>query len=189
MYFIENFRSRRELSGAGWPGSIQTMMKPHLADLLLDHIERTVPVLQIGQDRMSYYPGAAFAGLVGNAYPQAWKAWPSKAPSGSQWFAIHLDAIGIFWEVDYVKWAKRCAFVATTDHRFYWPDGKSGLAGKVLRPLFQDWMLRGALAGEFGPDYLSELAADPVLLQEYDEHLEVMAALLARYEIEERLQC
>lgn len=138
---------------------------------------------------MSYYPGAAFAGLVGNAYPQAWKAWPSKAPSGSQWFAIHLDAIGIFWEVDYVKWAKRCAFVATTDHRFYWPDGKSGLAGKVLRPLFLDWMLRGALAGEFGPDYLSELAADPVLLQEYDEHLEVMVALLARYEIEERLQC
>ena len=135
---------------------------------------------------MQFYPGTAFVGLASNAYPQAWRAWPSKTPSGSQWFAIHLDAIGIFWEVDYVKWAKRCAFVSTTDHRFYWPDGKPGLAGKVLRPLYLDWMLRGALAGEFGPDYMLGLAADPVLLQEYDEHLEEMAQLLDRYEIEAR---
>lgn len=84
---------------------------------------------------------------------------------------------------------KRCAFVSTTDHRFYWPDGKPGLAWRVLRPLYLDWMLRGALAGEFGSDYLPELAADPVLFQEYDEHLEEMAALLVRYQIEERLQC
>jgi hypothetical protein len=162
------------------------MIKPHLADLLLDHIDRTVPVLQIGRDRMQFYPGAAFAGLASNAYPQAWKACPSKEPSGSQWFAIHLDAIGIFWEVDYVTWGKRCAFVSTTDHRFYWPDGKPGLAWRVLRPLFLDWMLKGSLAGEFGPDYLRGMASDPVLLDEYDEHLEEMATLLARYEIEER---
>ncbi|WP_254894117.1 hypothetical protein [Pseudomonas aeruginosa] len=138
---------------------------------------------------MQFDPGSAFAGLASNAYPQAWKACPSKDPSGSQWFAIHLDAIGIFWEVDYVAWGKRCAFVSTTDHRFYWPDGKPGLAWRVLRPLYLDWMLRGALAGEFGSDYLPELAADPVLFQEYDEHLEEMAALLVRYQIEERLQC
>ena len=85
-----------------------------------------------------------------------------------------------------MTWGKRCAFVATTDHRFYWPDGKPGLAGRVLRPLYEDWMLRGALAAEFGPDYLRGLASDPVLLEEYDEHLEEMAMLLTRYEIEAR---
>jgi hypothetical protein len=47
-------------------------------------------------------------------------------------------------------------------------------------------MLKGALAGEFGPDYLRGLASDPVLLDEYDEHLEEMATLLTRYEIEAR---
>ncbi|EIK54716.1 hypothetical protein YO5_18162 [Stutzerimonas stutzeri TS44] len=164
-------------------------MKPHLNDLLLDHVYNTAAVLQIGRDRMNFYPGSAFAGLALNAYPQPWCAWASKEPSGSTWFAIHLDAIGIYWEVGYVIWAKRCAFVATPDHRFYWDHGKPGLAWKVLRPLYEDWMLRGALAAEFGPDYLRGLASDPVLLDEYDTHLEVMAALLARYEIEERLQC
>ena len=74
-------------------------MKPHLNDLLLDHIIKSVPVLQIGRDRMAYYPGAAFAGLACNAYPQSWRAKASKEPSGSLWFAIHLDAIGIYWEV------------------------------------------------------------------------------------------
>lgn len=161
-------------------------MKPHLADLLLDHIDNTVPVLQIGRDRMIYYPGAAFVGLASNAYAQSWKAWPSKEPSGSLWFSIFLDAIGIDWPVDYVVWGKGCALVATRDHRFYWNHGKPGLAWRVLRPLYLDWMLRGALAGEFGPDYLRGLASDPVLLDEYDEHLEEMATLLARYEIEER---
>lgn len=83
---------------------------------------------------MNFYPGSAFAGLALNAYPQPWRAWASKEPSGSTWFVIHLDAIGIYWEVDYVVWAKRCAFVATTDHHFYWPDGQPGLAARVLRP-------------------------------------------------------
>lgn len=135
---------------------------------------------------MNFYPGAVFAGLTGNAYPQAWRAWSSKGPSGSQWFAIHLDAIGIFWEVDYVTWGKRCAFMSTNEHRFYWPDGKPGLAWRVLRPLFLDWMLKGALAGEFGLDYMLGLATDPVLLYEFDDHQEEMAKLLETYEIGER---
>ena len=185
--FIENCGASYELSGAIWASTIQ-VMKPHLTDLLLDHIESTVPVLQIGRDRMTYYPGSAFAGLASNAYFQSWRARSSMAPSGSQWFAIHLDAIGIFWAVDYVAWGGRCAFVSTTEHCFYWPDGKPGLAEKVLRPLYLDWMLRGALAAEYGPDYFPGLSSDPVLLSEYYEHLEDMALFLAAYAIEERPQ-
>ncbi len=161
-------------------------MKPHLNDLLLDHIINSVPVLQIGRDRMAYYPGSAFAGLARNAYQQPWRAKASKEPSGSLWFTIFLDAIGIDWPVDYVIWGKGCALVATPEHRFYWSHGKPGLAGKVLRLLFVDWMLRGALAGEFGPDYMPSVAADPVLLGEYDEHLEEVGQLLQRYAIEGR---
>lgn len=47
-------------------------------------------------------------------------------------------------------------------------------------------MLRGALAAEFGPDYLRGLASDPVLLDEFDEHQEEMAKLLETYAIEAR---
>lgn len=161
-------------------------MKPHLNALLLDHIINSVPVLQIGRDRMAYYPGSAFAGLARNAYQQPWRAWASKQPSGSLWFTIFLDAIGIDWPVDYVIWGKGCALVATPDHRFYWHHGKPGLAGRVLRPLYEEWMLRGALAAEFGPDYLRGLASDPVLLDEFDEHQEEMAKLLETYAIEAR---
>lgn len=162
------------------------MIPPHLSDLVVDHIVNTVPVLQIGRDRMVYYPGSAFAGLACNAYPQSWRAWASKEPSGSLWFAIHLDAIGIYWEVDYVAWAKGCAFVSTPEHRFYWAHGKPGLAERVLRPLYLDWMLQGALAVEYGPDYLPGLAGDPVLLDEYSEYQEQMAQLLSRFAIEAR---
>lgn len=164
-------------------------MKSHLADRLLARIDHTVPVLQIGRDRMRYYPGAAFAGLARNAYAQSWRAWPSKEASGSQWFAIHLEAIGIFWEVDYVIWEKGYALVSTPEHRFYWSHGKPGLAGQVLRPLYLDWMLRGALAAEYSTEYLRGLAADPVLLSEYDEHLEHLAQLLEKYTIEKRPRC
>ncbi|HHL0981901.1 TPA: hypothetical protein ACQT0E_006826, partial [Pseudomonas aeruginosa] len=59
---------------------------------------------------MTYYPGSAFAGLASNAYFQSWRARSSMAPSGSQWFAIHLDAIGIFWAVDYVAWGGAMRF-------------------------------------------------------------------------------
>lgn len=161
-------------------------MKPPLNDLVLDHIINSVPVLQIGRDRMAYYPGSTFAGLARNAYQQPWRAKASKEPSGSLWFTIFLDAIGIDWPVDYVIWGKGCALVATPEHRFYWSHGKPGLAGKVLRPLYLDWMLQGALAAEYGPDYLPGLAGDPVLLDEYCEYQEQMAQLLSRFAIEVR---
>lgn len=161
-------------------------MKPHLNDMLLDHIVNSVPVLQIGRDRMAYYPGSAFAGLARNAYQQPWRAKASKEPSGSLWFTIFLDAIGIDWPVDYVIWRKGCALVVTPEHRFYWSHGKPGLAGKVLRSLYLDWMLQGALAAEYGPDCLPRLAGDPVVLDEYSEYQEQMAQLLSRFAIEVR---
>jgi hypothetical protein len=161
------------------------LAQPNLTDLVNGHIDASVPVLQIGRDRMSVYPGAAFHGVAFNT-GRWWEVDFSRTPSGSRWFDIYLDAVGIFWEVDYVIWGKGCAFVSTPEHRFYWAHGKSGLASKVLRPLYLDWMLRGALASEFGPDYLRELLGDPVLLAEYDSHLVSMEGLLTKFQVERR---
>lgn len=158
-------------------------MKIHLNDLVQSHIDNTVPVIQISRDRMHMYPGSAFRDIALNA-KQPWRAWASPKPSGSQWFAIHLDAIGIFWTVDYATLTKGCAFVATSGARFYWPHGKPGLAFKILRPLYLNWMLEGALAAEYSQNYLPELAKDPVLLDEYDQHLEDMAQLASKFQIE-----
>ncbi len=156
---------------------------PHLQDLLLDFIDQSVPVLKIRRDRTDWYPGSAFEGLAINARRQIWRAHFLKGDSGSEWFSIFLDAIGIWWTVDYVIWGQGCAFVSSGPNRFYWPHGTSGLAHLVLRPLYVNWLLELALSAEFGPDTLHGIAGDPILLKEYDEYIEHYAAFLAHYQV------
>ncbi|MDF9778966.1 hypothetical protein [Pseudomonas baetica] len=156
---------------------------PHLQDLLSDYIDQSVPVLKIRRDRADWYPGSAFEGVAINARRQIWRAHFLKGESGSEWFNIFLDAIGIWWTVDYVAWAQGCAFVSAGRNRFYWPHGTSGLGHLVLRPLYINWLLKLTLTAEFGPDTLHGIAGDAILLKEYDEYLENYAAFLEHYKV------
>lgn len=157
---------------------------PHLQDLLVAFIDQSVPVLKIRYDRAEFYPGAAFDGLAVNAKRQIWRARFLKGESENEWFSLFLDAIGIWWTVDYVVCEDGLALVSAGQDRFYWPHGTSGLALLVLRPLFIDWMLGLALAGEFGPDTLHGIAQDPILLAEYGEYIEQIECFLACYQVE-----
>lgn len=157
---------------------------PHLNDILQDYIAESVPVLKIGRDRMEFYPGSAFSDLVPNARPQVWRATPLAKASGPVWFSIFLDAIGLWWTVEYVAWEDGFAFVSTGRERFYWKDGLRGLSHQVLRPLFIDWMLELALISQFGPDFHREVAADPVLFAELNDHQHDIAGTYKTFTIE-----
>lgn len=158
---------------------------PHLQDLLLAFIHQSVPLLKIKNDRAEFYPGAAFDGIAVNAKRQIWRArFLNGTSDPTEWFSLFLDAIGIWWTVDYLDCGDGRVSVFAGEDRFYWPQGKSGLAMSVLRPLFVDWMLMLALAGEFGPDILLGIAQDPILLGEYREYLGEVECLVARYQIE-----
>lgn len=158
---------------------------PHLQDLLMAFIDQSVPILKIKYDRSEFYPGAAFDGLAVNAKRQIWRAHLlSGVSEPTEWFSLFLDAIGIWWTVDYKDCGDGRVSVSAGEDRFYWSQGTSGLAMSVLRPLFMDWMIKLALAGEFGPDTLQGIAQDPILLAEYREYLGEIDRLLARYQIE-----
>lgn len=154
----------------------------HLQDLLADYIDRSVPTLKIRRDRYDWYPGSAFEGLARNARRQIWRAHFLKGESRSEWFSIFLDAIGIWWTVDYAACALG-ACVSAGQNRFYWPHGTSGLAHLVLRPLYVNWVLELALTAEFGPDTLHGIAGDAILLKEYDEYVENYTSFLEHYQV------
>jgi hypothetical protein len=154
-----------------------------LFSILLHHIDQAVPILQVGQDRMRFYPGNSFEGLVGNSFTNRSLARASKAPSGPKWFSIFLDADQVSWPVNYVVWEDGNVFVTTPTERFYWPNHTLGLARLVIRPLFMDWMLDRALKAEFGNDYLIEVAEDPALSKDYLAHRQQMAAFMEHFQI------
>lgn len=158
-------------------------MGPHLQDLLQAFIDQSVPVLKIRNDRAQFYPGSSFSGLAVNAKHQVWRARFLPGHSGTEWFSLFLDAIGIWWTVDYVIGGDGRAVITAGQDHFYWPHGTPGLALLVLRPLYIDWILKLALASEFGPEMLQGIAQDPILLEEYDEHLEQMECFLSHYQI------
>lgn len=160
-----------------------TLLGPHLQDLLLAFIDQSVPVLKIRKDQAQFYPGSAFSGLAVNAKHQVWRTRFLPGNSGTEWFSLFLDAIGIWWTVDYVIGSDGRALLTAGQHQFYWPHEAPGLALLVLRPLYIDWILGLALASEFGPEMLQGIAQDPILLEEYDEHLEQMECFLAHYQI------
>lgn len=155
-----------------------------LFGILRHHIDQAVPILKVGQDRMKFYPGNSFEGLLGNSYSRRRHARASLAPSGAKWFSIYLDADDISWPVNYVVWEDGYAFVTTPTERFYWPNHTLGLARLVIRPLFMFWMLDRALKAEFGNDFLIELADDPVLSAEYREHLENLKGFMEHFDIQ-----
>lgn len=159
-------------------------MGRRLFSILRHHIDQAVPILKVGQDRMKFYPGNSFEGLLGNSFSSRRHARASLAPSGAKWFSIYLDADNISWPVNYVVWEDGYAFVTTPTERFYWPNHTLGLARLVIRPLFMFWMLDRALVAEFGDEYLVEIADDPVLASEYSAHCENLKGFLEHFEIQ-----
>jgi hypothetical protein len=155
-----------------------------LFSILRHYVDQAVPFLKIGQDRMKFYPGHSFQGLLNNSHANRRDARASLAPSGPKWFSIYLDTDQVSWPVNYVVWEDGNVFVTTPNARFYWPNHTLGLARLVIRPLFMDWMLDRALKADFGNDYLIEIENDPVLSEDYASHTEQMAAFLEHFEIE-----